>query len=183
LNMQANCEHPLDILSSQQDSNVRQCGYEPIDLTNREKDPEKNSGGGDRTHDLSGMNRTLSPAELRRHKAPQAGFEPATDRLTADCSTTELLWNIGYNDALVFFTACSLLARRVKETPRRFACSFANCSTTELLWNVVCNDALAFLLLVVCWLVVSKRLLADLHVHLQIALPLSYCGILVIMMH
>ena len=23
--------------------------------------------------------------------APQAGFEPATDRLTADCSTTELL--------------------------------------------------------------------------------------------
>src|SRR5699024_10934215 len=25
--------------------------------------------------------------------APQAGFEPATDRLTADCSTTELLWN------------------------------------------------------------------------------------------
>ncbi|CAN2247687.1 hypothetical protein STFR1_140031 [Bacillus vallismortis] len=26
--------------------------------------------------------------------APQAGFEPATDRLTADSSTTELLWNI-----------------------------------------------------------------------------------------
>ena len=25
--------------------------------------------------------------------APQAGFEPATDRLTADSSTTELLWN------------------------------------------------------------------------------------------
>ena len=25
---------------------------------------------------------------------PQAGFEPATDRLTADCSTTELLWNM-----------------------------------------------------------------------------------------
>ena len=24
------------------------------------------SGGGDRTHDLTGMNRTLSPAELRR---------------------------------------------------------------------------------------------------------------------
>src|SRR5699024_9252603 len=77
----------------------------------------------------------------------------------ANCSTTELLWNIGYNDALVFFTACSLLARRVKETPRRFACSFANCSTTELLWNVVCNDALAFLLLVGCSLIVSERLL------------------------
>ncbi len=25
--------------------------------------------------------------------APQAGLEPATDRLTADSSTTELLWN------------------------------------------------------------------------------------------
>ena len=30
--------------------------------------------------------------------APQAGFEPATNRLTADCSTTELLWNISLND-------------------------------------------------------------------------------------
>ena len=26
--------------------------------------------------------------------APQAGLEPATDRLTADSSTTELLWNV-----------------------------------------------------------------------------------------
>ena len=25
--------------------------------------------------------------------APQVGFEPTTDRLTADSSTTELLWN------------------------------------------------------------------------------------------
>src|SRR5699024_10801518 len=51
------------------------------------------SGGADRAHDFTGMNRTLSPAELRRHLAPQVGFEPTTDRLTADCSTTELLWN------------------------------------------------------------------------------------------
>ena len=29
--------------------------------------------------------------------APQAGFEPATDRLTADCSTTELLRNVVHN--------------------------------------------------------------------------------------
>jgi hypothetical protein len=31
--------------------------------------------------------------------APQAGLEPATDRLTADSSTTELLWNnmVGLN--------------------------------------------------------------------------------------
>ncbi len=26
--------------------------------------------------------------------APQVGLEPTTDRLTADSSTTELLWNI-----------------------------------------------------------------------------------------
>src|SRR5699024_4415631 len=32
--------------------------------------------------------------------APQVGFEPTTDRLTADCSTTELLWNMVTN---VFF--------------------------------------------------------------------------------
>ncbi len=25
---------------------------------------------------------------------PKAGIEPATDRLTADCSTAELLWNV-----------------------------------------------------------------------------------------
>ena len=27
--------------------------------------------------------------------APQVGFEPTTDRLTADCSTTELLRSVG----------------------------------------------------------------------------------------
>ena len=29
--------------------------------------------------------------------APQVGLEPTTDRLTADSSTTELLWNGKYN--------------------------------------------------------------------------------------
>src|SRR5690554_1565820 len=29
--------------------------------------------------------------------APQVGFEPTTDRLTADCSTTELLWKNHFN--------------------------------------------------------------------------------------
>ena len=28
--------------------------------------------------------------------APAVGLEPTTDRLTADCSTTELRWNSGY---------------------------------------------------------------------------------------
>ena len=31
--------------------------------------------------------------QLSIKMAPAAGFEPATDRLTADCSTTELRWN------------------------------------------------------------------------------------------
>ena len=33
--------------------------------------------------------------------APQAGLEPATDRLTADSSTTELLWNVPPGDVLL----------------------------------------------------------------------------------
>ena len=33
----------------------------------------------------------LTSLEVPYKLAPQAGFEPATDRLTADCSTTELL--------------------------------------------------------------------------------------------
>ncbi len=31
-----------------------------------------------------------------RFLAPAVGLEPTTDRLTADCSTTELRWNSGY---------------------------------------------------------------------------------------
>src|SRR5699024_5735188 len=37
--------------------------------------------------------------------APQAGFEPATDRLTADCSTAELLRNIFSNALNLFYYA------------------------------------------------------------------------------
>ena len=35
----------------------------------------------------------LQPLGQLSIMAPQVGFEPTTDRLTADCSTTELLWN------------------------------------------------------------------------------------------
>ncbi len=35
----------------------------------------------------------LRPLGQLSTMAPQAGFEPATNRLTADCSTTELLRN------------------------------------------------------------------------------------------
>ncbi len=40
-------------------------------------------------------NRAPSATRTALHMAPQVGFEPTTDRLTADSSTTELLWN-GY---------------------------------------------------------------------------------------
>ena len=33
--------------------------------------------------------------------APQVGFEPTTDRLTADSSTTELLWNNIYQTSYI----------------------------------------------------------------------------------
>ena len=35
--------------------------------------------------------------------APEAGLEPATHRLTADCSTIELLWNV--NDRILYKSA------------------------------------------------------------------------------
>ena len=34
----------------------------------------------------------LSTKEQKK-MAPEGGLEPTTDRLTADCSTIELLWN------------------------------------------------------------------------------------------
>ena len=40
----------------------------------------------------------LQPLEYFSKLAPQVGFEPTTDRLTADCSTAELLWNKVYVD-------------------------------------------------------------------------------------
>ncbi len=38
-------------------------------------------------------NRAPSTTRTALHMAPQVGFEPTTDRLTADSSTTELLRN------------------------------------------------------------------------------------------
>ena len=73
-----------------QDSNLRPVGYEPTALTSWAKGPTSfkvNSGGGDRTHDLTGMNRTLSPAELRRHVIGKTGFEPTTPWSQTKCST------------------------------------------------------------------------------------------------
>jgi hypothetical protein len=52
------------------------------------------------------------------HMAPQAGFEPATDRLTADSSTTELLRN---NKASTYslHNLCPRLRKKIQEAARR----------------------------------------------------------------
>ena len=44
--------------------------------------------------DLSvGIPQDVDPEIHRERMAPEVGFEPTTNRLTADRSTTELLWN------------------------------------------------------------------------------------------
>ena len=65
--------------------------------------------------------------------APQVGFEPTTDRLTADCSTTELLRNNYY-----YFL--NINSATVRQKPRAFVakripCGTIRFSTTELLRN------------------------------------------------
>ena len=40
--------------------------------------------------------------------APQVGLEPTTDRLTADSSTTELLWNVKISNTNIDRTKISL---------------------------------------------------------------------------
>ena len=78
--------------------------------------------------------------------APQVGFEPTTDRLTADCSTTELLWNIHISLGTELLVIPHTIARRVASifgdaallaTRSIFGRCIARCSTTELLWNNV----------------------------------------------
>ena len=65
--------------------------------------------------------------------APQVGFEPTTDRLTADSSTTELLRNNYY-----YFL--NINGATVRQKPRAFVakripCGTIRFSTTELLRN------------------------------------------------
>ena len=65
--------------------------------------------------------------------APQVGFEPTTDRLTADCSTTELLRNNEY----YFLNLDSALVRQKPWAfvAKRIPCGTIRFSTTELLRN------------------------------------------------
>ena len=65
--------------------------------------------------------------------APQVGFEPTTDRLTADSSTTELLRNnyyyfLNFNSATVRQKPRAFVAKRIP-------CGTIRFSTTELLRN------------------------------------------------
>jgi hypothetical protein len=50
--------------------------------------------------------------------APQAGFEPATDRLTADSSTTELLRN-NKDSTYSLHNLCPRLRKQIQEAARR----------------------------------------------------------------
>ena len=73
--------------------------------------------------------------------APQVGFEPTTDRLTADSSTTELLRNNYYyflnlNSATVRQKPWAFVAKRIP-------CGTIRFSTTELLRN---NNILYFIM-------------------------------------
>ena len=96
--------------------NLRPPGYEPDELPTallRDISFQKNIGAGDRgrTGTLGKERRILSPVRLPipplRHiqiicstniflkkMAPGVGLEPTTSRLTADCSTIELLRNM-----------------------------------------------------------------------------------------
>ena len=75
--------------------------------------------------------------------APQVGFEPTTDRLTADSSTTELLRNNYY-----YFL--NINGATVRQKPRAFVakripCGTIRFSTTELLRN---NNILSYFIMV-----------------------------------
>src|SRR5690625_4497594 len=78
--------------------------------------------------------------------APQVGFEPTTDRLTADCSTTELLWNNSKKIHLDCQGYFKINARRVARLFSdvallaslhivAYSMTLTACPTTELLWN------------------------------------------------
>jgi hypothetical protein len=61
-------------------------------------------------------NRAPSATRTALQMAPQVGFEPTTNRLTADCSTTELLWNINNLSSQNWITRVRIDSRSV-DTP------------------------------------------------------------------
>jgi hypothetical protein len=69
---------------------------------------EKPSGQGN-----TPKRKTSRSIASTRLLAPQAGFEPATDRLTADCSAVELLWNDSSNHT----AACAGVKPRTPTPP------------------------------------------------------------------
>ncbi len=99
----------------------------------------------------------LQPTRTALQLAPQVGFEPTTDRLTADCSTTELLWNNGKSLPVrlskepskwhLHLLAYSLMSDASVLLVADSVEVIAHCSTTELLWNkdlylcTIINDA------------------------------------------
>ena len=78
----------------QQESNPRPTDYKSVALP-AELHRQKNKNGdpyGNRTRDTAVKGRCLNRL-TNGPLAPQVGFEPTTYRLTAGCSTTELLRN------------------------------------------------------------------------------------------
>ena len=65
--------------------------------------------------------------------APQVGLEPTTDRLTADCSTTELLRNNKYY--FLNLNSATVLQKPLVFVAKRIPCGTIRFSTTELLRN------------------------------------------------
>ena len=68
--------------------------------------------------------------------APQVGLEPTTDRLTADCSTTELLRNNNYSFKLVHVVQDKFHYNKNKLFFKTFFKSLF-CSRQQLLYNIM----------------------------------------------
>ncbi len=60
--------------------------------------------------------------------APKVGLEPTTDRLTADCSTTELLRNIRFRLILSTFIIIETLLDKVNTFAKTFFTFFPACA-------------------------------------------------------
>ncbi len=72
------------------------------------------------------------------HMAPQVGFEPTTDRLTADCSTTELLWNRVLqkkNQVRLIFMPKIIIPQSISIVNIQFK---IRCGFLETLYNLTC---------------------------------------------
>ena len=85
----------MGIIRSRRESNPRSPAWQAGVLTSTLRDLKNGDSYGTRTRVTAVKGRCLNRLTNGPDKkmAPQVGLEPTTDRLTADSSTTELLWN------------------------------------------------------------------------------------------